>query len=487
MAMNSNGWICAPTFFEGLWLSTNSGQSWSLTAAGLEDLLPKSVAIDNHNRILAGSSAGSVYESTNAGLLWDRINPEFRFSSIEAIQIDASALYAGSALGGVFCTTNGGVSWQQKNEGIAVAPVYKLAANSQGTIFARGYSLIWRSPDQGTTWIPTTFGDDGGSNLSVSPADHLFAPLGFGSAARSTDDGDTWTSLPIGSFVSEFGFTSNGFMFASGGGFHRSTDDGASWSLISNPFALGAFIADAHDHFIGGNNFGNVLRSTDGGFSWTDVGNISAGALSTAYVDAANRVFLGSLDGAGLFRSTNDGLSWHQLTNGLTDSVVWSVTGNDAGELFVATGTQGVFHSKDHGESWESFSNGLPAGTISSVVTTNQGFVYASLPDGGVYRTSVNATDAPPLDVLRPLALEQNAPNPFRDRTTIRYSLDRAADVYLKVYDVRGRAVATLVSGRKGAGSHAAVFDASSLPSGVYTYILSTPGQREARKLVLTR
>ena len=487
LAMNANGWIIAPVFWEGIYVSTNSGDSWALTSAGLEDLLPRTVALDNQNRILAGSYSGSLYESTNAGSFWNRINPQFRFSTVEALLIDVSGVYAGTGQGGVFCTTNGGATWRQKNEGIAVAPIYKLVTNSQGTVFARGYALMWRSPDQGETWIPTTFGDDGGSNLAVSAADHLFAPLGFGSGARSTDDGDTWTSLPIGSYVAEFGFASNGNVFAAGGGFYRSTNNGDSWNLISSPDGLTTFAVDVHDHMVGGTIFGHALRSTDGGFLWGDAGALTPHAFIDTYVDSENRMFLASHDGGGLFRSTNDGVSWQPLTNGLMDSAIWCVTGSADGELFVATDTQGVFRSGDHGDTWETFSSGLPAGTISSVTTTDQGFVYASLPGGGVYQAAASATDVTPAAVVHPFALEQNAPNPFHPITIIRYTLDRPSEVKLKIYDVGGRCVAQLVDQSMDAGAHVATFDASALPSGVYTYVLSTATLREARKMVVTR
>jgi hypothetical protein len=121
------------------------------------------------------------------------------------------------------------------------------------------------------------------------------------------------------------------------------------------------------------------------------------------------------------------------------------------------------------------------------VTTTDQGYVYAGLPGGGVYQTSASATDVTSLAVLPPLALEQNAPNPFHPVTTIRYVLDRPGDVTLQIYDVGGRRVAELVDQRMDAGAHVAVFDASALPSGVYTYVLSTADRREARKMVVTR
>jgi hypothetical protein len=67
-------------------------------------------------------------------------------------------------------------------------------------------------------------------------------------------------------------------------------------------------------------------------------------------------------------------------------------------------------------------------------------------------------------------ALEQNYPNPFNPTTTIRYQVPINSRVRLKVYDVLGREVVTIVDEEKAAGYHEEVFDASHLASGVYFY-----------------
>ena len=71
--------------------------------------------------------------------------------------------------------------------------------------------------------------------------------------------------------------------------------------------------------------------------------------------------------------------------------------------------------------------------------------------------------------------------------TTPRHVARRPSEVKLRVYDVSGRCVAKLVDQSMDAGAHVATFDASALPSGVYTYVLSTATLREARKMVVTR
>lgn len=75
--------------------------------------------------------------------------------------------------------------------------------------------------------------------------------------------------------------------------------------------------------------------------------------------------------------------------------------------------------------------------------------------------------------IIKEYALEQNYPNPFNPKTVISYQLPVASKVSLKVYDVLGREVATLVDGMKDAGAYSATFDGARLASGVYIMRLS--------------
>lgn len=113
-----------------------------------------------------------------------------------------------------------------------------------------------------------------------------------------------------------------------------------------------------------------------------------------------------------------------------------------------------------------------------------------SFTDGDVYGrfiqplTGVEGSSNPmPAKVV----LYQNSPNPFTPSTVIRYQLPADAFVKLKVYDVLGREVATLVSGRQAAGAHRVRFNSGNLTDGVYFYRLQFGSFVGTRKLVLLR
>ena len=83
--------------------------------------------------------------------------------------------------------------------------------------------------------------------------------------------------------------------------------------------------------------------------------------------------------------------------------------------------------------------------------------------------------------------LHQNYPNPFNPGTTIRYDLKTAGQVSIRVYDITGKEVMTLLNGKRSAGSYTVNFNASGLASGVYILRMTTPGFVQIRKMMLIK
>jgi len=89
--------------------------------------------------------------------------------------------------------------------------------------------------------------------------------------------------------------------------------------------------------------------------------------------------------------------------------------------------------------------------------------------------------------VVNKFSLEQNYPNPFNPSTSIQYRVSSTSNVSLKVYDVLGNEVATLVNEEKPAGSYEVKFDAAGLSSGIYFYKLQAGTFTETKKMTLIK
>ena len=84
-------------------------------------------------------------------------------------------------------------------------------------------------------------------------------------------------------------------------------------------------------------------------------------------------------------------------------------------------------------------------------------------------------------------SLEQNYPNPFNPSTEIKFSIPQTTNVTLKVFDVMGREVATLIDEQMEAGKHSVVFNAANLSSGVYYYTIITENFIQTKKMLLLK
>jgi hypothetical protein len=99
----------------------------------------------------------------------------------------------------------------------------------------------------------------------------------------------------------------------------------------------------------------------------------------------------------------------------------------------------------------------------------------------------ITDVDANQIDIPNEFKLYQNFPNPFNPTTIISYSIPKTSFVNIKIFDMLGREIATLVNEEKQKGNHEIVFNGSSLTSGIYFYRMKAGGTVETRKLILIK
>jgi Secretion system C-terminal sorting domain len=123
---------------------------------------------------------------------------------------------------------------------------------------------------------------------------------------------------------------------------------------------------------------------------------------------------------------------------------------------------------------------------------TDKGIIpeQSSSPDSGYYQCiwdeSTNIEDSRN-NIPTEFSLEQNYPNPFNPTTTIYYEIPERGIVTIKIYDVLGNKVTTLVNDEKSAGSYEVEFDGSTLTSGIYFYRLVTGANSQTRKMIMIK
>ncbi|MBI5472136.1 MAG: PQQ-binding-like beta-propeller repeat protein [Ignavibacteriae bacterium] len=147
---------------------------------------------------------------------------------------------------------------------------------------------------------------------------------------------------------------------------------------------------------------------------------------------------------------------------------------------------------------WAHYVRDFGAADFSGMTTTDTRlqfyFVYACAPGDDYYFDNVELVqllskegEEEQQTVPTAYALDQNYPNPFNPTTTIRFHIPNDGHVSLKVYDLLGRKVATIVDEVRDAGSYEQVFDSSSLASGMYLYRLQAGSFSNVKKMIILK
>jgi|GEM_PF-2470344 len=381
------GKMLAGTQETGVLCSTDHGVTWfqadtTLAAIGLV----ASFAVDSGGRIFAGTSDG-VFMSSDDGSTW--AGAGLQGDVINDIEVVApNTLLAATYFGGVKMTLNSGASWTQKLK-ISSAPMYALAIDGEGYFYACPWGKgVYRSTDQGTTWTPMRTGMENRNpySLNFNSSGSLLAGTDSG-IFISSDKGVTWaydglSGRSVGVIIRD----TKGYIYAGleYSGIARSPQPGGAWTS-RNRGLLNARV-ESLVFMPGGTMFagtmGGPFRSDDKGASWTDV---SAGITCTPNGqmtrDRSGRIFYASREG--IFRSEDLGAHWILVNTGLGNTAALSVAGDSAGNV-ICTTDDGFYFSTNGGGFWEKRGHGLSGMSFGGLAVLENN-VYAGSSGWDVY------------------------------------------------------------------------------------------------------
>ncbi len=397
LAINGTN-IFAGTYYGGVYLSTNSGASWSSVTSvisGLNHTEITALAVIG-NYIFAATWGGGIYKSLNNGTTWTTVNTSLPINAIvntvviTSLIANGTTLYAGNYQNGVYKSTNYGASWTAANTGQSNLDISSLATDGTNIFAGTNGGGIFLSTNSGSSWAAVNTGLTSinskyvyglaviGSNVFAGTRDGIHV---------STNNGSTWVSKNNG--INCLEITSlvkcNSKIYAStDNGIFMSADTGTTW--IAKDSNLTTFNSQyilsltTNDTNLFAGTYGGVYLSKNYGISWTTV---NSGLTSTDIYSLAakgTQVYAASNDS--IYLSTNSGTSWVGKNNSTPLPATYSlaISGNN---VYAGT-SNGVYLSINNGASWTISNNGLPATINVNSIIVKGDSIYAGT-DQGVY------------------------------------------------------------------------------------------------------
>lgn len=179
-----------------------------------------------------------------------------------------------------------------------------------------------------------------------------------------------------------------------GDSIYRSSDHGNTWTKISNQLlGTNSLVETPTKKLLAYGAQNKVLASTDGGFNWEVVPQISGQFVGNLFVSPKGHIFATIMMG-GVWRSTDDGVTWEPKTTGLPDQH-WGegIAFLSNGDMMISTGLSGeygIFRSSNDGDSWERSDSGLTHTYSWWLCEGKPGTVLAGTLLRGVYRSTDN-------------------------------------------------------------------------------------------------
>jgi photosystem II stability/assembly factor-like uncharacterized protein len=492
--------------------STDGGASWTQIVPPEDkrtyDNLYAVWFKDSKNGIaIGGGLKGAVALVTNdGGLTWNPIRAPIGATLYDASGIGDTIIVACSD-GLIIRTPDFGRNATQTK--VPGATIYSMQVIGN-KIYGAGYDgILVTSRNLGKTWeagfiCPT----DGYSTPNANNIYFINDLVGFSAhsyrlLAKTTDGGNTWTSL-IKDTLSSTSHFYDVFFFDENTGFavgqlqtnldviYKTTDGGRTWTttsgIVNKALRAISFGSRNKGAIVGAGLKG--LYTTDGGTTWQSSTFVGVPS-SLSSVDLRDLAFINETTAVAvgykiILKTTDAGKTWNYIDS--TTNWLYSVSFNKNG-IGYASGTGFILKSTDGGQTWTNLydPNVIQSSTLYAVAIDTLNYAWTGGAYSFVYTNSpvtfVKLNDELPQN----FTLSQNYPNPFNPSTTVEFSVPYTSRVSIKIYNALGQEIKTLINGELQPGKYKVEFNAFDLPSGVYFCVMKADGFNDMKKMLLIK
>ena len=331
----------------------------------------------------------------------------------------------------------------------------------------------------------------------------------------TSDTGQTWSKrggdnlryLNAITFVNnKVGYVCGGASFPSAGIILKTVDQGVTWDTIyitNYPAGDGLYDIDFVNQDVGwavGGDIGwssIIKKTTDAGRTWlTQIPPISYWAFFSCDFISEDEGWIGAnkwdYPCDAMLYTKDGGSSWTNQLLPDSNSYISSIFFIDESTGWASDVFYKIYNTTDKGNTWTKQLHPLASTPLFySIFLVNKKLGWIVGADGVILKTTTGGVtfieeeeiDEAPKEFL----LSQNFPNPFNPTTTISYSVPQTSQVQIKLFDVLGNEIETLMSEEKPAGAYELTWNAANLPSGVYFYQLKAGSFVETKKMILLK
>jgi len=374
---------------------------------------------------------------------------------------------------------------------------------SVNTGYVCGYGNgFFKTTNSGLSWINLSFP---GTAQNLNAVHFINNETGFlcstnDTMYRTTNGGMNWVNnVFIGYPVSRVQFTNELTGFASGlNKFSKTTNGGLNWITTNTPSYGGMYFLNTSTGWILnyiGSGSSEILKTTNSGINWTSQFTTTNFFIlyDINFTDANSGWAVGNR--FCIYKTTDGGQNWNLQNSVVNAGGLYSVyfvnssTGWAVGDYYPTVGANS-FYTTNGGTNW--IGSNFPTGgrmfrvmfnnSTTGWISSQYGKVFKTTNNGGL--TTVKETGS---NLPGKFNLEQNYPNPFNSMTNVKFQIENEGLVVLKLFDIRGLEIETIVKESLHPGTYEIKFDAKDLPSGVYFYKFTAGNYSQTRKMILVK